>query len=490
MALLDKVKIAIARRKLTSLHMKGEANALEEWIQGKVRREFERSKEFRQAIGRDELGEITRRELQEYQLHRFRQQMAYVMENSYYYQKKFKDLGLRPEDIRTYDDLEKVPLTDPADLAAEPMTFLCVSQSKVMRAFTTSGTTGTRKRLFYTQDDVLNIVDAISAALRSVGMSGEDTLQIMFPAVSAWDPGLMLEGACKVAGLRAKVCSSVDADEQIRTMKAEDTKVMIGLTSFLYRITALARDKYDLRAFGMKAIICSAEPLSEAMRREMRSAWGCKILSQYGMTEMGLATSIECEAADGLHMDEADYLAEVIDPQTGKHLPDRTPGELVFTSLSMQGTPLLRYRTRDVSFLIGPPCRCDFITVGRMGKVQGRMDAQTKIGYGQKIYPVLFDEALLPIPGVLGYRLVLEREGYRDRLTFHVELKGDPAGAKEKMLEALMQLDEIKEPLENDLILEPVIELVEAGSVAFAPKSKVIEDRRGSYDAADASKGS
>jgi len=95
---------------------------------------------------------------------------------------------------------------------------------------------------------------------------------------------------------------------------------------------------------------------------------------------------------------------------------------------------------------------------------------------------VLFDEVLLAVPGVLGYHLTLEREGYRDKLTFQVELKGDPSGAREKILEALKQLDEIKEPLENDLILEPVIEIVEAGSVAFAPKSKVIEDLRGNYD--------
>ena len=153
---------------------------------------------------------------------------------------------------------------------------------------------------------------------------------------------------------------------------------------------------------------------------------------------------------------------------------------------TMQGTPLIRYRTRDLSFLIEPPCHCDFVTIGRMGKVQGRMDAQTKIGYGQKIFPVLFDEVLLSIHGVLGYHLLLEREGYRDKLTFTVEMKGDQAGAKEKILEALMQLDEIKEPLENDLILPLVIELVEAGSVPFAPKSKVIEDRRKNYDATPA----
>lgn len=483
MSLTQRIKIAIARRRLSSRKLQGgDVNPLEEWIHNKVRAEFKASPEFRRAIGREELGTIERRDLREFQLHRFRQQMAYAMENAPYYQKKFADAGIRPEDIRTWEDLEKVPLTDPSDLAAEPFTFLCVSQSKIMRAFTTSGTSGMRKRLFYTQDDVLNIVDAIAAALKSVGMSGDDCLQIMFPAVSAWDPGLMLDGACKVAGMRSVVCSSVDVDEQVRTMEQNGTRIMIGLTSFLYRVTVLAKDKYDLRAMGMKAIICSAEPLPEAMRREMQSAWGCKVLSHFGMTEMGLATSIECEAADGLHIDEADYMAEVIDPETGKHLPDRVPGELVFTSLSMQGTPLIRYRTRDVSFLIEPPCRCDFRTIGRMGKVQGRMDAQTKIGYGQKIYPVLFDEVLLNVPGVLAYRVGLDRVGFRDRLTFRVELKGDPEAGKAAVYDALVQLDEIKDALENDLILPPVVEIVEAGSVAFSPKSKVIEDRRANYD--------
>jgi phenylacetate-CoA ligase len=482
MPLLQRLKIAIARRRLTSLRVHGDVNALEGWIHGKVRVEFKRSPELREAIGREELGAISRRDLREFQLHRVRQQIAYVMENSYHYRTRYGAAGVRPEDIRTWADLEKVPLTDPADLAAEPLTFLCVSQSKVLRAFTTSGTSGTRKRLFYTQDDVLNIIDSISSALRSVGMSGTDNLQIMFPAVSAWDPGLMLDGACKVAGLRSTMCSSVDVDEQVSTMQGEGTKVLIGLTSFLYRITMLAKDKYDLRGLGMKAVICSAEPLPEAMKREMTTAWGCKTLSQFGMTEMGLATAIGCAMGDGLHINDADFLAEVIDPESGGHLEDGIAGELVLTSLSMQGTPLIRYRTRDLSYLIEPPCGCDMLTIGRMGKVQGRIDAQIKIGYGQKVYPLLFDEALLSVPGVLAYRLVLEREGYRDRLTFQVEHRGDHGRTKDRIIEALMQLDEIREPLKNDLILPPLVEIVEAGSVAFTPKSKVIEDRRGNYD--------
>lgn len=487
MSILQRAKLAIARRKLSSYKIaSGSDNALEVWEENKIRAEFKRSPELRKALGRDELGAIRRSDMREYQLHKFRQQMAYVMENSYYYKKKFEAAGIGPEDIRTWDDLQKVPITEPADLAAEPLTFLCVSQGKVMRAFSTSGTTGTRKRLFYTQNDVLNIVDSIAAALKTVGMTEEDMLQIMFPAVAAWDPGLMLDGACKVAGMRSVIASTADIDEQIQTMKGNGTTMMIGLTSFLYRVTVLAKDRYDLRSFGMKAIICSAEPLSEAMRREMVSSWGCPVLAQYGMTEMGLATSIECDQYDGLHLNDVDFMVECVDPETGKHVGERQPGELIFTSLSMEGSPLIRYRSYDLSCTIEPPCGCGFRTVGKIGKVQGRLDAQTKIGYGQKIYPLLFDEAILPVPGVISYALQLEREGFRDRLTFTVEHDGDPAPVRENVLEALNAIDEIRSARENDLILPLEVALIPAGSVEFSPKSKTIIDKRPNYDAAKA----
>lgn len=483
MSISQRVKLAIARRKLSSHRIAfGSENALEVWEQNKIRAEFKRSPQLREAIGRDELGTIERSDMREYQLHKFRQQMDYVMKNSYYYKKKFEAAGIRSEDIRTWEDLQKVPFTEPADLAAEPFTFLCVSQSKVMRVFSTSGTTGMRKRLFYTQNDVLNIVDSIAAALKTVGMTDKDTLQIMFPAVAAWDPGLMLNSACKVAGMNSVVESSADVDQQIRTMKENRTTMMIGLTSFLYRVTLLAKDRYDLRSFGMKAIICSAEPLSEAMRREMISSWGCPVLAQYGMTEMGLATSVECDQYDGLHLNDADFLVECVDPETGRHVGDREPGELIFTSLSMEGSPLIRYRSYDLSCTIEPPCGCGFRTVGKIGKVQGRLDTQTKIGYGQKIYPLLFDEAILPVPGVLSYTLTLEREGFRDRLTFTVEHEGDPATVGKKVLDAINALDEIISARENDLILEPEVVLIPAGSVEFAPKSKTIIDKRPNYD--------
>ena len=241
--------ITMARRRLTSRNIDSDTeNPLEEWIDMKVRQTAKDEKEFRRVLGRSSVNEVTREDLRQYQMFKFRKLMRYADENSIYYHKVMADNKLTPDSFVEFEDLVKFPLTEPSSLAEEPFHFLCVSQSKVMRAFSTSGTSGLKKRLFYTQSDVLNIVDAISAALKTVGLREKETLQIMFPAVTAWDPSLMLEGACKVAGLNAVICSSIDIDVQVETMRKNETRMMIGLTSFIYRITMLARDESDFSA--------------------------------------------------------------------------------------------------------------------------------------------------------------------------------------------------------------------------------------------------
>lgn len=482
MSLKERMIVAYARTKLSSRKVSEEVdNPLHDWVQLKVRNTFKRDEGFRKALGRKSLGDIDRKTFEEYQLHRFRKQMAYVMENSPYYQRKYAMAGIRPEDIRTMDDLDKVPLTEPDDLAEEPFLFLCLSQSKISRTFSTSGTSGRPKRLFYTNDDLLNIVDSIAAALRSAGLKSDETLHIMFPAVVAWDPSLMLESACKVAGLQSVVCSDVDVDEQLRVMREKKAKVMIGLTSFIYRVTVLAQERCDLRSLGLKAIICSSEPLSEAARHEMERAWGCKVLSQYGMTEMGLATTIECYVQDGLHVNEADFLVEVIDPDTGRRLPPGEEGELVWSALSFQGSPLLRYRSYDISRFILPPCECGHVTVGKIGKPKGRRNAATKIGLGEHIFPALFDEALMKVPGVLNYQLVIDKPSYRDHLKFVVEYNGDLEKGREEVLKAITGLEEVRSGLESDLIDPIEVEMREV-SRDFTPKMKPIIDLRKRFD--------
>jgi phenylacetate-CoA ligase len=472
-----KLAIAVARTRLASRKI-GESSPhpLQEWEQAKIAKAAKDSREFRRIIGRKSVSEIDRSDMEQYHLFRFRAQMRYVDENSTFYRKRFADLKLRPEHIKEKGDLRKLPPTDPEELAADPFGFLCVSQTKVMRAFSTSGTSGQRKRLFYTRNDVLNVVDSIAAALKDAGLKEGETLQIMFPAVTAWDPSLMLEGACTVAGLSATVCSTADPAEQIRNMRERRVKMIIGLTSFIYRITMLAKEKEDLRAFGIKAIVCSSEPLPEAMRREIESAWGCKALSQYGMTEMGLATTIECAAQDGLHINEVDYMAEVIDPATGEHLPDRKEGELLWTSLNTEGSPLLRYRSCDISAYIHPPCGCGYLVVGKIAKPRGRLDAVTKLAYGEKIYPMLFDEAVLSVPGVLNYQVIITRPSYKDVLDVQAECIDPSPTTGEAIIKALSALDEIASGLSNDLV-EIKVELKPAQE-GFVPKTKRIIDNR------------
>lgn len=474
--------ITMARRRLTSRNIDSDTeNPLEEWIHMKVRQTAKDEKEFRRVLGRSSVNEVTREDLRQYQMFKFRKLMRYADENSIYYHKVMADNKLTPDSFVEFEDLVKFPLTEPSSLAEEPFHFLCVSQSKVMRAFSTSGTSGLKKRLFYTQSDVLNIVDAISAALKTVGLREKETLQIMFPAVTAWDPSLMLEGACKVAGLNAVICSSIDIDVQVETMRKNETRMMIGLTSFIYRITMLARDKYDLRSLGIKAIICSSEPLSEAMRRELESAWGCKALIQYGMTEMGLATTIECSVQDGIHVDEGDYLVECVDPVTGEHLPDRKEGELIWTSLNMKGSPLLRYRSYDLSCCISPPCPCGFKTIGKIGKPKGRIDDTTKFGFGEKVYPYLFDEAIGSVHGVISHQVVIDRPAFRDRLTVNVEFNGDQDEARKQLQEKIMAIPEVQSSIENDLMEQLVINVVGVRS-EFVPTKRTLVDNRGQYD--------
>jgi len=479
---IKRIKIAVARRHLDSRKMGQTENPLEDWIHQQVIKEFNSSPEFRRSLGKDKLESVTREDLEAYHLHRFREQLRYVMKESIHYKKVMEETGIDPSDIRTFDDLRKVPMTEPADLAEQPFYFLCISQGKVARPFTTSGTSGQRKRIFFSRDDLLRIIDAISAALKNLGMTEEDTLQIMFPTIISWDPGYMLDSACKLAGFNSVVASMVEVDEQIETMTKNGTSLLIGLPSFIYRISMLAKEKYDLRSFGIKAIILAAEPLPEGMRREIQDAWGCKALGVYGMTEMGLANAIECVTQDGLHVDEADLLFEIVDPETGEHCSPREEGELLFTSLNAQATPLIRYRTYDISSFIPPDCDCGFKTIAKIGKIQGRRDMQTKIGFGEKVYPLLFEEAILSVSGVISYQTIIEKADFRDRLTFRIEFQGNQEEGRRKIEEAILSLDEIQSGLENDLLESPVIEMLEPGSVEYVPKSALLVDRRDVYE--------
>jgi phenylacetate-CoA ligase len=245
----------------------------------------------------------------------------------------------------------------------------------------------------------------------------------------------------------------------------------------------LMSSEVDLKKLGIKKMISTSEPLSESMRNKLQDAWGCNVLDVWGMTEFGLACAIECDERNGLHTDEANLLFEVIDPVSGKRVPDGKQGELVITSLSAEASPLIRYRTRDIAAMISPPCKCGSLFNRKLIKPSGRMDMQFKVGMGYKIFPLLFDESLFVDKNVIDYQLVITKEGFKDILTFEIESKEQSDEVRNSIISSVSAIPEIADGIKEGLIDIPRAEFIDIGSMEYSAKAKKIIDRRESYDA-------
>ncbi|RNI13744.1 phenylacetate--CoA ligase family protein [Methanohalophilus sp. RSK] len=353
------VRQNIAKRKLESRKLDSNtSNPLEKWSIVKIKKDISKTNELKNTLNPNSL---SRKDIEKYKLIKLREVLKYASKYSPYYMDLYEKERIDPSSIQKLEDLESIPLTDPVALAEKPYHFLCVSRKDIAREFTTSGTTNILKRVSYTQEELLEIVDSVVAGLKMAGMDSEgDTLQIMYPTITAtWEPGLVLSKACDLAGMDSVINDSLNAESQISTMKKVGTTVIIGTSSFIYSLSRQIKELgIDPHELGIKRIICSSEPLTAFMKKEIEEIWGCKTLRQWGMTEMGLANAIECTEQDGMHVNNADFLVEVIDPKTGKILPPGEEGELVFTTLRRKCMPLIRYRTRDIATLIDEPCRC------------------------------------------------------------------------------------------------------------------------------------
>ncbi|MFP4655341.1 MAG: phenylacetate--CoA ligase family protein [Methanohalobium sp.] len=364
------VRQNIAKRKLVSRNIDNDTvNPLERWGLTKIKSDINNSNELKNLFAQKYLD---RDDLRKYKLFKMQELLEYVSNKSPFYSKLYKEAGVNPSQVNNFNDLEKIPLTEQEQLAKHQYHFLCVSRKNIAREFTSSGTTNILKSVAYTQNELIEIVDSVISGLKMAGMdSKNDTLQIMYPTITAtWDPGLMLSKACDLAGFNSVINDSTDVEDQINTMKEAGTTLMIGTSSFLYELSKKASKFVEPGELGIKRIICSSEPLTESMRTQIESVWGCKALRQWGMTELGLANAIECTEQNGLHVNNADFLVEVIDPETGKILPPGEEGELVFTTLRRECMPLIRYRTGDISSLIDEPCNCGAIVDQRIRDVK------------------------------------------------------------------------------------------------------------------------
>ncbi len=215
------------------------------------------------------------------------------------------------------------------------------------------------------------------------------------------------------------------------------------------------------------------------MRRQLQDAWNCDVHVHYGLTEMGLGVAVECHAHNGFHFNEADLLLEVVDPESGAVLADGEEGELAFTALTFEGTPLIRYRTHDISRCFDQPCECGAATLKKMAKVTKRLEAIVKIGGGDEIYPAMFDELVFGIPEAIDYQLALRKEEGRDILSFKVEVTRDGEDIIKALSGVVLSHPLIRKNVEANIMALPEVELVSQGTlVRLTRAKKLIVDER------------
>ena len=369
---------------------------------------------------------LSRAELRAIQEERLLKTVGRVYEKVAPYRKKMEEAGLTPADVASLDDLKKLPFITKQDLRDHyPFGFCAVPREQFARVHSSSGTTGKPTPTVFAKSDLDVWSECVARIACAGGATAEDMAQIcfgfgMFTGAEGLQRGLERVGAAIVPS------SAGNSEKQMLYMKDFGTTLLVATPSYAMRLAEVAREMglEPARDLAVKTLLVGSELLTDAMREEMRRAWGedVKITTNYGMSElMGPGISGECLEGDGLHINEDFFIPEIIDPKTGEVLPEGELGELVITCIKREGMPLVRYRTGDLTRLSYAPCRCGRTTC-RMENLQGRSDDMLKVN-GVRLFPSQIEEIVLAIPE-LGphYEILVEREGYSDRMTVRVEL--------------------------------------------------------------------
>ncbi|MBR4858180.1 MAG: phenylacetate--CoA ligase [Clostridia bacterium] len=349
-------------------------------------------------------------------------QVKRVYENVEYYRNLMDEKGVTPDDIKSIDDLYKLPFLTKADLRdAYPYGLLGTDLKNCVRIHSTSGTTGRRVVAFYTKNDIELWDDCCARALTAAGATNEDVCQVAY-GYGLFTGGFGLNGGSQKVGCLTLPMSSGNTERQVQFMQDLHSTIICCTPSYAaymgetIKEMGISPDELDL-----KAGIFGAEPWTEEMRRDIEKSLGLKAYDIYGLTEStGPGVAFECEEQTGMHINEDHFLAEIIDPETGEVLPEGSKGELVFTSLDKEGFPLLRYRTRDICVLSRKKCSCGR-TLIKMAKPMGRSDDMMIIR-GVNVFPSQIEAVLLKEGYSPNYLIEVDRVNNSDTLDVSVEL--------------------------------------------------------------------
>ena len=383
-------------------------------------------------------------QLRALQNERLVKQVRHVWENVPYYRKKMEEKGVTPEDIQSVDDLHKLPFLCKDDLReAYPYGLKGIPLSDCVRIHSTSGTTGKRVVAFYTQHDIDLWDDCCARALVAAGATNEDICHIAY-GFGLFTGGAGLNGGSHKVGCLTLPMSSGNTERQLQFMADLGSTILCCTPSYAAYLAEAIHEQGIQDQIKLKAGIFGAEAWSEDMRRDIENKLGIKAYDIYGLTETsGPGVAFECSEQTGMHINEDHFIAEIIDPDTGEVLPEGSKGELVFTAITKEAFPLLRYRTRDICVLSRKKCSCGRTHV-KMSKPMGRSDDMLIIR-GINVFPSQIETVLLQQGYPANYQIIVDRVNNSDTFEIMVEMNPEMfsdslakiASAEKKLVEAL-----------------------------------------------------
>ena len=422
---------------------------------------------------------LSRDELKKVQLERLQKEIKRTYDNVECFRNRMDEKGLKPEDIKSLDDLQKVPFSYKKDLRDYyPFGLFAEPLKNVLRFHASSGTTGKRIVVGYTKNDLETWAECAARMLSAIGVTDEDIIHVAY-GYGLFTGGFGIHGAAEKIGAAVIPISSGNTKLQIQTMIDFGATVLCCTPSYAMHLGEEVNRMGVKDQLKLKCGVFGAEPWTESMREEIEKSLGIKAYDIYGLTEViGPGVACECEEKAGMHIWEDHFLAEIIDPDTGEVLPEGSTGELVFTSLTKEAFPVIRYRTRDICRLDYEPCKCGRTHL-RMCKPQGRSDDMLIIR-GVNVFPSQIEEVLLKTSGgdlTPNYQIVVDRKNNSDTFDVNVEMSEELFADEVRSIEDIEK--RITSELRSTLGIGAKVHLVNPKSIERSEgKAKRVIDKR------------
>ncbi len=422
------------------------------------------------------------KKLKALQLERLKQTVKRAYEKVPYYRKKFDEVGLKPEDIKTLDDIKNIPFTSKADLReVYPFGMFASSLSEIVEVHMSSGTTGKPVVAGYTRYDIDIWAEVMARCLTMAGTTKDDIVQNCY-GYGLFTGGFGVHYGAQKIGAIVVPASAGNTRRQIEIMRDFGTTILTCTPSYALYMAEVAQEMgIEPTTLKLKSGCFGAEMWTEQMRKEIEKRFNLNALNIYGLTEIiGPGVAHECIEKNGLHVFEDHFYVEVIDPDTGDSLPDGKRGELVFTTLTREGMPMLRFRTKDITSIIREKCNCGR-TFARIDRIRGRADDMIKVR-GVMIFPYQIEKAILEVQGVEPhYQIIITRPQHLDEIEVMVEMSKETFSDEVKHIENLKK--KLEKRIEETVGVRVKVTLVEPKSLPRSEgKAKRVIDKRSLID--------